>query len=661
MFSALVHAARTLDGLGIVRQQWHPQLAPMPNRETLIVSVDKHGAPVEVETLKGNTGLFKIKEEASAANTASCPGLLQSTQWAQPTANNDDDEPLRAYAYAVRLQVEFSNAVPELINFTRLLDVISSSAISAKAFHLALVALLPAPKKAKTKKAKDDDKYSIYLDLIPELRDPFQPRVAHAKTSALINQHLLAAGVSGEDGLDHYSGERTSTTAAFPSPSLPVLGRVKLYSLNTDAIPCLTRYGLTDAFRVSTELVQSVSDTLLYLTDRTRKGKTWCPIPSSKAKESDLLIAYPQGGDAELLDEFPGADMFGGDDSLDADFAAKCEPAIRLLQAKLPANPDLSVRLLALHKVSQGAQQASLCRDIRVQDLIDACTRWQAGAAIAPVIRLPLYDPAAKKPHWLESRAPQPLALSSTINRLWQTDPDQVYKCTYQHAFSTADAFDVFLWNTRELQLSERSCVDCNRVPLARPKAERALALLVERMGRVLGALGRSQVKTLKRGYFSIGEDARKYALKALPLIGILLSRLNHSNYMNNSITQLGRLLNLCDGLHLQYCYHVRRGQTPSQLVGHSFFHAALTRPLDALVNANIRLQPYLAWAQTVRVTGPECKLRLAKWHLGQINECVRLIDPTQLPARMSTNDKAQFICGYHFQNPKSETANDTE
>ena len=640
MFSNLVHAARTLDELGIIRQQWHSQLAPMPNGNVYVALVNQDGLPVALETLKTNDiRLFKIREDATAANTASCPGFNL------PLAKLNGDS-LRSYQYATRLSATFADASPELTNFIRLLDVLRASSVTQSSFQAAVVPLLPpAPKKprnAKKKKAKETR--SIYLDLIPELRDPLAPRVAHAKTSALINQHLVAAGISGEDGLDHYSGERTATTTAFPSLSLPVLGKVKLYSLNTDAIPSLTRYGLSDAFRVSAELVQSISNTLLYLTHDSRKGKTWCPIPSQKKDKADLLIAYPQGGDAELLADLPSADMFGGDDSLDADFAAKCEPAIRLLQAKLPANPDLSIRLLALHTVNQGAQQASLCRDIRVSELLDACTQWQVGAAVAPTIRLPFYDSATKKPRWIDSRAPQPLALSSTINRLWQTNSEQIFKCTYQHAFSTADAFDVFLWS-----------------PLARAKAERALELLIDRMSHLLGALGRNQTRCLKRGVFSFGEDARKYALKALPLIGILLSRLGHTKIMNNPITQLGRLLNLMDGLHLQYCYHVRKGQVPSQLVGNSFFNAALTRPLDAFVNARTRLQPYLAWAQTVRVTGPECKLRLAKWHIGQINECTRLIIPEDLPAQMNTLDKAQFICGYHSNNPKTETDSETE
>ncbi len=128
---------------------------------------------------------------------------------------------------------------------------------------------------------------------------------------------------------------------------------------------------------------------------------------------------------------------------------------------------------------------------------------------------------------------------------------------------------------------------------------------------------------------------------------------------MNTPVTQLGRLLNLMDGLHLQYCYHVRKGQVPAQLVGNSFFNAALTRPLDALVNANIRLQPYLAWAKTVPVTEPKTPAALAKWHLGQISKCFQLIVPEELPARMSTLDKAQLICGYHIPNFKTET--DTE
>jgi hypothetical protein len=640
MFNELVDAARTLDRLDIVCPRWHPRLAPMPNGEVLVVSVDQSGLPRELETLTADPGLYKIKEEAAAKNTPSFPGFNLPT-----ACTKLNDKPLRAYDYTKRLLATFAGAASELTNFIRLLDVIAGAKISSIDFYAALAKLLPpaaTPKKAKSGIAKRQARktLSVYLDLIPALRDPLQPCVAHRKTSALINQHLLAGDTVARVGIDHYSGTQGEIQDSFPSPSVPVLGQVKLYSLNTSAIPALSRYGLNKYFCVSAALVQSVSNKLLYLTDDARKGKTWHPVPSSDAQQSDLLIAYFNGGGAELLADFPGAEIFGGDDSSDADFAAMCEPAIKLLEAKLPATPSLSVRLLVLSKISQGAQQVNLCRDIQVNDLIEACAQWQAGARIAPEIRLPLYDRKTEKPVWLASRAPYPLALSSTINRLWRTDADKVFTCEFQHAFSISDAFDVFLW----------------RSPFARQKAERALTLLVERMGIVLAALGLGQARTHEHSYFTFSEDARKYALKALPLIGILLSRLGHTEIMNTSITQLGRLLNLMDGLHLQYCDHVRKGRVPAQLIGNSFFNSALTRPLDSFVAANVRLRPYVAWAQTVRVTGPKCKLLLAKWHLGQINDCIRLIDPDQLPARMSTLDKAQFICGYHIPNKKTET-----
>jgi hypothetical protein len=129
--------------------------------------------------------------------------------------------------------------------------------------------------------------------MLPALRDPLQPRVAHSKTSALINQHLLAAGdADSQVGIDHYSGTEGPILDSFPSPSVPVLGQVKLYSLNTSAIPALSRYSLNKYFCVSPTRVQAVSNTLLYLNDDTRKGKTWYPVPGSDPKQSDLLIAY---------------------------------------------------------------------------------------------------------------------------------------------------------------------------------------------------------------------------------------------------------------------------------------------------------------------------------------------------------------------------------
>ena len=43
IFSTLVHAARTLDGLGIVRQQWHSQLARVPNGNVYVAGSGQSG------------------------------------------------------------------------------------------------------------------------------------------------------------------------------------------------------------------------------------------------------------------------------------------------------------------------------------------------------------------------------------------------------------------------------------------------------------------------------------------------------------------------------------------------------------------------------------------------------------------------------------------
>jgi hypothetical protein len=642
MFNELVDATRTLDELGIICPRRYPRLDPMPNGEMFIVSVDQRGVPAELETLRTDSGLYKIKEEATAKNTPSFPGFNLHTD---PDKLNG--KPLRTYDYAQRLRATFAEATPELTNFVRLLDVIANAEISSKDFYAAVAKLLPPPKepkkgKKRRSKERDHKSLSIYLDLIPALRDPLHRRVAHSKTSALINQHLLAIGDTGfEIGIDHYTGKEGPVQNLFPSPNVSVLGQVKLYSLNTADIPCLSRYGLNKYFHVSPALVQSVSDTLVYLTDKAREGKTWYRIPSNRAKQSDLLIAYFKNGDAELLAEFSGAEMFGGDFS-DADFAALCEPAIKLLEAKLPANPSLSVRLLVLTKISQGEQQVNMSRDIQVSELIEACKHWQAGTRIAPELELWLYDKKSKKGVPRISRVPYPLALASTINRIWKTDDKEVFSWEFQHAFSTSDAFDVFLW----------------RSPSAPQKARRALDLLIGRMERMLSAFGLSQRKAQELEKKYIGDDARKYALKALPLIGILLYRFNYIEIMTTSITQFGRLHALADDLHYQYCCHVRKGQMPTKLIGNASVAAALIRPRETLDALGKRMLPYLAWAQTIRVTDDEKQLGLVKWLLGQIKKCAGLIQVDQLPTKMSTIDKAQFICGYLSNDNKKDEDN---
>jgi hypothetical protein len=501
--------------------------------------------------------------------------------------------------------------------------------------------------KAKAKQDKNANQ-PIYLDLAEP--DPHFKRVAHRETSTLINQALLGAGQpsetrkedADENGVDAFSGQRVELQDKFPSPKIAELGNLKLFSVNTNEVRALVRYRLegAEAFPVAKPLAQKMNDALLHLASEEQRGLTCRAIPSAHPDKRDLLIAYLEG-EPEFREQM--AEMFGGEANVfsDADFSAIAQPVMQMLEAKMTTNPNLNVRLLAFCSIDKGRKQISLNRRFRVADVIRAAKDWQAGAQNVPAVSVWFYDKTAKLPVFRSQTTPCPLELASTVNRVWSSDAKAGFTSSFQRAMSSADAYDIFVADS----------------PLSRQKVERALSLLVQRMSTVLAALG--AVRTTSE-WSNLSDSVRWHSLKAVALFGILLRQLgqHQQTFMQEPITQIGRLLALADSLHQQYCKHVRKGASPSQLIGNALFSTALDQPVFALARLAERLTPYQAWARTFQSDDPNAGVGLVKYFLGEIATCTAAIRIEELPARMSDADKAKLLLGYLADHSKNETPN---
>jgi hypothetical protein len=248
---------------------------------------------------------------------------------------------------------------------------------------------------------------------------------------------------------------------------------------------------------------------------------------------------------------------------------------------------------------------------------------------------------------------PGPLDTASLLNQVWATASKGGYAASFQRAFSTSDAFDLFIGP--EL--------------IRQPKAAAALATLLVRMRPVFT---RSATFKVSRDYreldflykcWPLSEDARWQVLKAVALIGILLDQLGHEHktFMKDSIYQVGRLLALADSLHFQYCKWVRTSDdkrksgkvdAPSELLGNSLFNFALDNPVAALARLAERIRPYKGWADTY--SGESAGL--VHWFGRQMGECERQLDAAALPKPMEDIHKAQLLLGYLADHPKTET-----
>ncbi len=521
--------------------------------------------------------------------------------------------------------------------------------------------------KAKQDKQPKYARQPIYFDLASL---DSGSRIARPDTGELVNQALLKADAAlpqgqnegGRFGIDAYSGDSVGLQDKFPSPKVAELGPVKLFSVNTKEVQALHRYGLggSDAFPVSSALVQRMNDALLYLADDRKRGSTCRAIPSARTGKSDLLIAYLEGvpeGREQL------AEMFGGEAESfsDADFSAIAKPVIEMLEGKLAANADLTVHLVAFSSLDPGRRQISLNRSLRVQDVIRAARDWESGARNVPQVSVWFYDKNTKQSVFRTYTAPCPLELASVVNRVWSSDAKNGFSSAYQRTLSVGDAYDVFLADS----------------PLARQKSRFAMELLIARMSTVLIALGAAKTNhtrnPLSEPHFAVATTASKSAktnhtrnplsepvrwqsAKAIALLGIFLRQLGHhkKDFMQEPITQIGRLLALADSLHLEYCKHVRKGDSPSQLIGNALFNTALEQPVFALARLAERLMPYQAWALTFQSNDPEAGVGLVKYFLGEIAACTTAIRLDELPQRMTDPDKAKLLLGYLADHSKT-------
>ncbi len=588
---------------------------------------------------------------------------------------------------AEELQPLFAQAPTELANFTGLLQVVTRAKLTLPQFSQdvtdallraaatgeresflliqeALFGVFDWKKRAVefgttgfwAEKAKQDKNANqpLYLDLAAPNHQ--QKPIAHPQTSEAINTALLrAAGATvpadqiQAGGIDAFTGRPSELQDKFPAPKIAELGNLKLFSVNTNEIPALLRYGLegSEQFPASAEFTQRMNDALLYLADEKKKGVTCQPIPSptrGSKKENktkrDLLIAY--------LEEAPDlsealADLFGGEAQSfsDADFAARTRPVLEALEGKLKTNPSLKVRLLVLCSLDKGRKQISLHRQFRVQDVVRAARAWKAGAVNTPPVSIWFYDKQAKTTVWKTHFVPHPLDVSSVVNRVWSSDPKGGFSSSFQRAVTASDAYDVFFADG----------------PLSETKTRLCLSLLLHRMASVLSRLGAVKHCGDWRVWTSLSDPVRWQCAKSLSLLGIFLHQLGHSkdSFMKDSITQIGRLLALADSLHQHYCKHVRNSETPTQLIGNALFSTALEQPVFALARLAERLAPYQAWARTFQSNNPESGVGLVKYFLGEIADCTAAIQLGELPARMGDADKAKLLLGYLADHSKKE------
>ena len=440
--------------------------------------------------------------------------------------------------------------------------------------------------------------------------------------------------ISGSIEKDAFNGRSDGWEEKLPSVRMPILGNVILRAMSSES-PCQYRYGMVNAksFPIGSNFRQEMKGSLEWLSEETRKGKTWIDL-TKKADNASILFAYPTQK-PETEPELAG--LIGGIDDTTEDpdgisFSAIASRVTQTLRGISTGGSDNEVRIFVLTKRPGDARtKIVVSKSYTSEHTIKSAENWQAGCRNIPNIKIRQFE--NNMLIWRECLVPFPSEVIWCLNTAWMrqgTYPGRV------HGFLISDALKLLLDENHEvLRLSHRA-IDA----IARNCATLILAIGQENtFGKV----------------FKITKKYEKQALLLPSILGLLLYKngIEKGGFMNSPAYLVGRFLSIADDLHLNYCQHVRKGSIPPQLVGNALMPTALETPEKALSMLSQRILPYQAWAKTL--SGEKEYVGLVKFFLKQIGEVSNQLKEVGLSPTCSDTDKAQMLLGYLARSEKSE------
>lgn len=469
--------------------------------------------------------------------------------------------------------------------------------------------------------------FQIILELAD--RDLFDYPANHQEVQRWMNRQFMAfGGKKSRSDLDAFGCNATGKDCKYPPVGFKnALGNVILRAMNQES-PCQTRYGMIDyhSFPTGEEVRKGMKSALEWLGSMERKGKTWCDL-SRRMEKPMLMFAYPSVIPHDLPDL---AGMMGEveEDSSDMNeerFSALAEKVTVALRGDIQETIDCEIRVFVLAKMDKARTKVITSNRYSAIHVLRSAQDWQTGCRTIPDIEIRCFGKnKGDKPTWHSPLIPFPAEVAWCLNTAWVRQGSHAEGV---HGFSVNDSLCLLLGENIEL----------------RQMANRALGAVTRNTTPLLLALGQAHLMGL------VHKTDRKYAKQNLLLpsiVGLLLHKLGHTKgeIMASPAFLVGRLLNLADSLHHEYCKHVRNNSIPPQLVGNALMASALEAPVKALSMLSQRILPYQAWARTAK--GGE-EISLAKYFLKHLGEVSELLKESQLPQQATDADKAQMLLGY--------------
>lgn len=492
--------------------------------------------------------------------------------------------------------------------------------------------------------APHDDYGSLSVILDSEYLEDIGMPSAGIRFTRGFNRLLLLADEeekSASEETEHDAFGMPFSPSDEPMPAVKLAGGFEV-SLRTmfKGQPCQHRYHRieNETYPISRGKRSQLANALTWISQLELRDKTWI-----NTDKNEILFVYPSRL-PEAAPEF--VHQFGRrkhqdrkkQELFEAESAAFREYISRTRESDPEHYPE-QIQIFILRKLDKARTTVVYTRNTTPDEIIRQSDGWRKAADNLPP--LPVGRP------W----TPFPLEIAQIMNRIWKQDgklaADRFKPIASYHGMELLFGVPPTVW-------------------------DRDIHLLVENTGNLAVYAG-NHMNSVKR---HIADEKQFPEFKgqtgfALVLLGMLLSwrGIRKEDYMNDFPYLLGQMLKASDSLHELYCWNVRDGEIPPQLVGNGMYVFASESPYSAMAQLGMRMIPYLAWArknreerivtsrrgkdgETTEVNGPS-----AGYLLSVYEKAANLLHNHELTEQNRFNDyeKAQLFIGYLASFPKSE------
>lgn len=490
------------------------------------------------------------------------------------------------------------------------------------------------------KKGQSHGNLSVILDC--EALEDDRVSSATEKFTKGLNSALLAADATEKGKVEANEADAFGVMFApleEPMPTVKLAGFTASLRTMFKGQPCQSRYGNFEnaSYPISPKVRADIQAALTWLSDANMKDKTWV----STDKE-EILFAYP----SYLPESLPNfTALFKAADKGERRFESEAKAFIEYMKKPKKVDTDNypdNIQIFVLRKLDKARTKVVYTRCATVEDIVLRSSEWQEAAKNLPDLPIP------------NSRTPFPLSVADILNRTWKQDGTELIdtpKSKFKHK-------PVPAYHGMELLFG-----------VSKQVLERDLHFMMESSAnRAIYAGGVFNSVTR----YNATNSCSLRLQDALVMIGMVLYWLGcrKENYMKEYPYLLGQMLNVSDCLHEAYCYEVRNGQIPSQLVGNSMYVAASEMPTQTLAQLAHRMIPYITWAKANREACAKRKEKnqqsegreysgLSAGYLLHLYERIanELLPVLKDKQRFNDYDKAQMFIGYLAALPKEEKA----